>query len=62
VCWEHKRIPDLTTLLSAAPPVPKVWPDNRFDVVWIFDRSGPGWAFSQMPQRLLSGDSDKPIG
>lgn len=62
VCWEHKRIPDLAALLTATPPVPKVWPDDRFDVVWIFDRSGPGWAFTQIPQRLLSGDSDKPIG
>jgi broad specificity phosphatase PhoE len=61
VCWEHKRIPDLAALLPAAPPVPQLWPDNRFDVVWIFDRAGAGWTFSQMLQRLLPQDGDKPI-
>jgi broad specificity phosphatase PhoE len=61
VCWEHKHISQLAARLPATPPSPEIWPDDRFDVVWIFDRTGTGWSFSQMPQRLLSGDSDKPI-
>ena len=44
-----------------APPVPKIWPDNRFDLVWIFDRAGAGWSFSQVLQRLLPEDGDEPI-
>jgi hypothetical protein len=36
-------------------------PDDRFDVVWLFDRTDTGWSFSQLPQLLLSGDSANPI-
>jgi broad specificity phosphatase PhoE len=61
VCWEHKHIPELAALLSGAPRVPKIWPDNRFDLVWIFDRAGAGWSFSQILQRLLPEDGDEPI-
>jgi hypothetical protein len=50
-----------TALLPGAPPVPKIWPDNRFDLVWIFDRAGAGWSFSQVLQRLLPEDGDEPI-
>jgi hypothetical protein len=61
VSWEHKRIPKLVAMLPGAPPVPQDWPDDRFDIVWVFDRAGAGWSFSQIPQRLLPGDSPKPI-
>jgi hypothetical protein len=42
---------------------PQKWPGSRFDVVWIFDRqtASGGWSFAQVPQKLLSGDSAKPI-
>jgi hypothetical protein len=61
VAWEHKRIPDLVALLPNAPRVPAKWPDDRFDVVWIFDSAAGGWSFSQKPQLLLVEDSDHPI-
>jgi hypothetical protein len=61
VAWEHKRIPDLVTLLPNAPRVPAKWPDDRFDLVWIFDGAEGGWSFSQKPQLLLWGDSADPI-
>jgi broad specificity phosphatase PhoE len=61
VCWEHKHIPELAARLPSMPLSPKIWPDSRFDVVWIFDRAGSGWIFSQMLQRLLPQDGDKPI-
>ena len=61
VAWEHKRIPDLVALLPNAPRVPAKWPDDRFDLVWIFDSAGAGRSFSQKPQLLLVGDSDHPI-
>jgi hypothetical protein len=41
--------------------VPHKWPDDRFDIVWVLDEAGTDWAFSQIPQMLLSGDSPKPI-
>lgn len=61
VAWEHKRIPGLVALLPNAPKVPDTWPDDRFDIVWIFDSGGPDWSFSQKPQLLLGGDSERPI-
>jgi hypothetical protein len=61
VAWEHKRIPGLVILLPNAPKVPDTWPDDRFDMVWIFDRAGTGWSFSQKPQLLLGGDSEHPM-
>jgi broad specificity phosphatase PhoE len=61
VAWEHKRIPDLVAQLPNPPDVPQQWPDDRFDMVWVFDRTGGGWTFAQMPQLLLAGDRADPI-
>ncbi|MCX8255403.1 hypothetical protein RHAL1_03429 [Beijerinckiaceae bacterium RH AL1] len=62
VCWEHHKIPGLCgSLVPHSPPVPTKWPDNRFDMVWIMDRNGGSWSFSQKPQMLLPGDSPDPI-
>lgn len=40
---------------------PQAWPDDRFDLVWVFEREDEDWRFSQVPQLLLSGDSAKVI-
>jgi len=61
VAWEHQLIPDLVGELPNAPAVPKKWPDDRFDIVWVLDADGANWKFSQIPQMLLAGDSSKPI-
>lgn len=56
IAWEHKRIPPMARLLVAqGEPVPD-WPDDRFDMVWVFDRSGSAWRLTQVPQILLAGD------
>lgn len=64
ICWEHAHIP----LLAAELPlvhgtvVPKKWPADRFDVIWTFELVTSGqYAFSQVPQLLLSGDADSVI-
>ncbi|AHH95835.1 hypothetical protein GCM10010174_24470 [Kutzneria viridogrisea] len=58
VCWEHTEIPEIAAALGKVSPTPpSTWPDERFDVVWVFTRNGSGWTFSQVPQQLLSGDS-----
>ncbi len=36
---------------------PQTWPDDRFDIVWVFERADGGWSFTQVPQLLLAGDS-----
>ncbi len=63
ICWEHDHIPALAAALPAIPGtgIPQTWPGDRFDVIWTFTLI-PGttpaqYAFSQVPQQLLSGDT-----
>ena len=38
VAWEHKRIPLIAQRLVSDPAeVPQVWPDDRYDVVWVLE-------------------------
>jgi hypothetical protein len=64
IAWEHERIPDVAAAIPGNnAPSPEAWPDDRFDVVWVFDRNtgtGP-WSFGQVPQLLLAGDRAEPI-
>jgi len=60
VAWEHKHIPIIGAQLFAG--VPATWPGDRFDIVWIFNQAADGsYAFTQVPQQLLSGDLDTVI-
>jgi hypothetical protein len=64
ICWDHAHIPALATALPLVhgTVIPKTWPADRFDVIWAFTL-GPRdkYAFAQVPQLLLSGDTDKII-
>lgn len=65
ICWEHAHIPAIATALPTVPGtvIPQAWPGNRFDVIWAFTLV-PGTAhygFGQIPQQLLSGDTDTVI-
>jgi hypothetical protein len=61
--WRHEAIPALgNAILGDTTTVPQTWPGDRFDMIWVFDRGGAGWSFTQIPQLLLSGDSNQPIG
>ena len=65
ICWEHLNIPKLAEAIFPGGEHPDVWPDDRFDVVWVFDRTdtgtGAGWVFSQVPQLLMAGDKSSVI-
>ena len=64
VAWEHKMIPLIGTLLAGDLATnPSVWPDNRYDLLWMFepDESGTGYRFRQVPQMLLAGDRAQTI-
>jgi hypothetical protein len=39
-----------------------VWPDDRFDVVWVFTATDTGWRFDQVPELLLPGDANSGLG
>jgi broad specificity phosphatase PhoE len=59
VSWEHHVIPSIAEVLVGREGiVPTTWPDDRFDVVWVFERSNDHseFTFRQVPQLLLAGD------
>jgi hypothetical protein len=62
ICWEHHNISKIVNHFPISKnnttPVPSEWPDDRFDLVWVFDlASGSGgYRFTQIPQLLLAGD------
>jgi hypothetical protein len=67
ICWEHDHIPALASAFPtvAGTTIPATWPGDRFDVIWTFiavtgatDRQ---YTFGQVPQQLLSGDTDTVI-
>ena len=59
ICWEHKVIPEIAAKLGAEN-APKSWPDAMYDRTWIvkFQRDKKPTC-SDLPQRLLFGDSPK---
>lgn len=63
ICWQHESIPAIGAAFAPATPgPPTVWPDDRFDVVWIFTATDGGtWRFEQVAERLLPDDSDTGI-
>lgn len=68
ISWQHERICQIATHLTAANPpdprIPEDWPDERFDVIWVFTppaKSGQRWGFAQVPQMALAGDANAPI-
>jgi hypothetical protein len=66
ICWEHNRIPLIAAAIPTKDPtaIPTTWPDDRFDIIWCFTLDAvdrPRYAFSQIPQQLLPGDTNHPI-
>jgi hypothetical protein len=64
ICWQREYIPEIAaTILGNEKTSPSAWPEDRFDLIWVFDldrRSGR-YSFRQVPQMLLAGDSRSPI-
>jgi len=56
VCWHHGNIPALAAALGVPHP-PSPWPDTQFNRVWKIVYLGDRVDFSDLPQRLLEGDS-----
>jgi hypothetical protein len=59
VCWQREYIPKIAALIMGGDEiVPALWPEARYDMVWIFDRSrsSASYRFHQVPQSLLMGD------
>jgi hypothetical protein len=65
IVWHHSHIREICrAIMGPTTAIPVEWPEDRFDVVWVLDRSedprGP-WSFTQVPQRLFAYDRDEPI-
>src|SRR5215472_15601372 len=65
ICWQHEFMAAVANaIIGDATTAPQHWPEDRFDVTWVFDldeRTG-GYTFTQRPQLLLAGDSSEVIG
>ena len=65
IAWEHHLIPSLATMLvGAASRVPQVWPDDRYDMVWVVEDPGTAGTrrLREVAEMLLAGDQPSPIG
>ena len=63
ICWQREFIPQIASLILGDKVAPRNWPEDRFDMIWVFDLvSATGtYKFQQVPQELLSGDLTTPI-
>jgi hypothetical protein len=57
ISWEHNNLPAIAnSIVGNQQTAPKKWPEDRFDVVWVFDLVDGSYSFRQIPQLLLAGD------
>ena len=64
ICWQREYLPDIALkILDDRPLAPATWPEDRYDVLWVFDLDPVSgrYKFKQVPQRLLMGDAAGPI-
>lgn len=38
VAWSHENILKIVSAMGVEAALPAEWPDDRFDLVWVFDR------------------------
>jgi hypothetical protein len=59
ICWQREYIPRIANfILGDNITAPQDWSEQRFDMVWVFDKDSKSdkYHFMQVPQNLLSGD------
>lgn len=62
ISWEHNNLHLIANrILGDSSTVPQGWPEDRFDVVWVFDLVDGSYQFRQVPQLLLPGDREAGI-
>ncbi len=55
ICWQHEDIPAIGNLITGNDKtVPQEWPENRYDLIWVFDRKGADWKFRQFFHERLT--------
>ncbi len=59
ISWKHNNMSVIADMiLGNSSTAPRHWPFDRFDLVWVFDKRGGAWTFTQLPQLLLAGDRE----
>lgn len=62
VCWKHDYLPAIAAGLGdVEPAAPQQWPDDRYDLVWVFTGRHIGYKLTQVPELLLPEDRSTPI-
>jgi hypothetical protein len=64
ICWQREYIPEIAShILDSDTIAPEEWPDDCFDMIWVFDLlpSRLKYRFKQVPQNLLDGDLTTPL-
>lgn len=63
ISWQREYIPEIANyILGKKTAAPHSWPEDRFDLVWVFDHGASDrYKLKQVPQRLLMGDWSTPI-
>jgi broad specificity phosphatase PhoE len=58
ISWRREKLPAIAEkILGQGVTVPRHWPEERFDLIWVFLKSQDQWRLEQVPQMLLAGDS-----
>ena len=56
ICWQHENIAAIGNLIVGNnTTVPQSWPEDRYDLIYVFDRAGDAWNFRQFfHERLVT--------
>ena len=56
ICWQHQNIAAIGNLIAGnSTTVPQSWPEDRYDLIYVFDRVGDAWTFRQFfHERLVT--------
>jgi hypothetical protein len=54
ICWQHQNIAAIGDLIVGDDTtVPRVWPEDCYDLIYLFDRAGDTWHFRQLSHARL---------
>ena len=54
ICWQHEDIAAIGNLIVGNDTtVPQTWPEDRYDLIYAFERVGDGWSFRQFSHGRL---------
>jgi broad specificity phosphatase PhoE len=61
IAWSHGNIPRIAEAIGPGLVKDLEWPEERFDLVWVFEQKQGSFRFVQVPQLLAAGDSEAVI-